>query len=74
ILNRLLSKNESGPFQMPVDPIALGIPDYVQIVKNPMDFSTIGQKLDTGRYTSLKGFVADIRLIFDNCRLYNGRE
>ena len=25
----------------PVDPVALNIPDYFDVIKNPMDFSTI---------------------------------
>ena len=30
---------------VPVDPIALGIPNYFQYVKNPMDFGTIRNKI-----------------------------
>ncbi|XP_016091855.1 histone acetyltransferase p300-like [Sinocyclocheilus grahami] len=41
---------ESLPFRQPVDPSLLGIPDYFDIVKNPMDLSTIKRKLDTGQY------------------------
>ncbi|KAK6291077.1 hypothetical protein J4Q44_G00385190 [Coregonus suidteri] len=32
---------ESLPFRQPVDPQLLGIPDYFDIVKNPIDLSTI---------------------------------
>jgi len=32
---------ESGPFRSPVDPNALGIPDYFDIIKQPMDFGTV---------------------------------
>jgi len=32
---------ESLPFRIPVDPEALGIPDYLDIIKKPMDMGTI---------------------------------
>lgn len=37
----------------PVDPVALGIPSYPQIVKRPMDISTNTIKLENGQYSSL---------------------
>lgn len=38
----LLKKNKnSWPFREPVDPIAMGIPHYCDIVTNPMDLKTI---------------------------------
>ena len=39
---------ESLPFRQPVDPIGLQIPDYFDIIKNPIDLSTIKKKLDSG--------------------------
>jgi E1A/CREB-binding protein len=44
---------ESGPFRTPVDPNALGIPDYFEIIKTPMDMSSIRRKLETGVYKVL---------------------
>jgi ankyrin repeat protein len=41
LLNILWRTNHSWIFQEPVDPDKLGIPDYFEIVKRPMDFSTI---------------------------------
>uniref|UniRef100_A0A1A8UYW3 histone acetyltransferase n=1 Tax=Nothobranchius furzeri TaxID=105023 RepID=A0A1A8UYW3_NOTFU len=62
---------ESLPFRMPVDPQLLCIPDYFDIVKNPMDLSTIKRKLDTGQYEDPWQYIEDIWLMFNNAWLYN---
>ena len=62
---------ESIPFRQPVDPVLLNIPDYFDIVKHPMDLSTIKSKLDHGQYQDPWQYVDDIYLMFDNARLYN---
>ncbi|XP_077308681.1 histone acetyltransferase p300 [Lithobates pipiens] len=62
---------ESLPFRQPVDPQILGIPDYFEIVKTPMDLSTIKRKLDTGQYQEPWQYVEDIWLMFNNAWLYN---
>ena len=41
LMNLLSKVKDSEIFKKPVDPIDLGIPDYFNIVKDPMDFSTI---------------------------------
>ncbi|KAM0736679.1 CREB-binding protein [Formica fusca] len=62
---------ESIPFRQPVDPQALGIPDYPTIVKKPMNLSTIKKKLDTEKYSDPWEYVDDVRMMFDNAWLYN---
>uniref|UniRef100_A0A8D0CUE5 histone acetyltransferase n=1 Tax=Sander lucioperca TaxID=283035 RepID=A0A8D0CUE5_SANLU len=62
---------ESLPFRQPVDPMLLGIPDYFDIVKNPIDLSTIKRKLDTGQYQEPWQYVEDVWLMFNNAWLYN---
>ncbi|CAG5123248.1 unnamed protein product [Candidula unifasciata] len=62
---------ESLPFQTPVDPIALQIPDYFEIVKKPMDLQTIRNNLDSGVYKDPWEFVDDMWLMIDNAWLYN---
>lgn len=61
----------SYPFMSPVDPVALNIPTYHSIIKKPMDFATVRQKLDGGEYENAKEFDADVRLIFQNCYKFN---
>ena len=41
ILQMLKSSKTSWPFKDPVDPIAQGVPNYLEIIKEPMDLSTI---------------------------------
>lgn len=45
-LQHILAKyKEADPFRQPVDVEALGIPDYLEIIKNPMDLKTVRQKV-----------------------------
>jgi hypothetical protein len=41
IIKSLINHKHGWPFREPVDPVALNIPDYPQIIKNPMDLGTI---------------------------------
>lgn len=47
-------------------------PRYFDIVTQPMDLSTMRAKLQADEYRSLEDFVSDAKLMFDNCRRYNG--
>lgn len=71
-LEKLLSQEqESAPFKQPVDPTLLGIPDYFDIVKKPMDLGTIQNRLNSGKYSDPWEYVDDVWLMFDNAWLYN---
>ncbi|XP_015734017.1 bromodomain-containing protein 2 isoform X1 [Coturnix japonica] len=74
ILKELLSKKHAAyawPFYKPVDASALGLHDYHEIIKHPMDLSTIKRKMENREYQDAQGFAADIRLMFSNCYKYN---
>ena len=59
-------------FNSPVDPVELGLHDYFEVIRNPMDLGTIKKKLENGCYhSSLEDFEADVNLTFDNAMLYN---
>ncbi|KAK0934794.1 transcription initiation at TATA-containing promoter protein [Friedmanniomyces endolithicus] len=58
-------------FLMPVDPVALNIPHYHQIIKKPMDLSTMAQKLKQGQYGRATEFEADFKLMVENCLAFN---
>jgi len=59
------------PFYEPVDAMKLGVPDYYDVIKNPMDISTLNNKLENGQYESADEFEKDVRLMFRNCYAYN---
>ncbi|XP_074029140.1 bromodomain-containing protein 3 isoform X4 [Leptinotarsa decemlineata] len=74
ILMELFSKkhaNYAWPFYQPVDADLLGLHDYHDIIKRPMDFGTVKQKMDNREYRTPQDFAADVRLIFTNCYKYN---
>jgi bromodomain-containing factor 1 len=74
IISNLKKSNASTAFRLPVDPVALNIPTYPQIVKTPMDLGTIDNKLKHNQYSKVSDFIADFELIVGNCVLFNGRE
>ncbi|ETS78795.1 hypothetical protein PFICI_08648 [Pestalotiopsis fici W106-1] len=59
-------------FLAPVDPVALNIPNYFQVVKKPMDLKTMTEKLEDGKYRSGKDVEKDMRQIVANSELFNG--
>ncbi|KAM9761402.1 bromodomain testis-specific protein isoform 3-T4 [Menidia menidia] len=74
ILKEMLSKRHyacAWPFYTPVDAVALGLHDYHDIIKKPMDLGTIRKKMDQRGYATGKEFAADVRLMFSNCYRYN---
>ena len=71
-LEDLRSDPQSAAFNMPVNWRALNIPDYPQIVKNPMDLQTLETKVRSQNiYTSVQDFLDDLALIWSNCKLFN---
>ncbi|CAN7021661.1 hypothetical protein IGI04_022742 [Brassica rapa subsp. trilocularis] len=72
ILDRLQKKDTYGVYSDPVDPEEL--PDYHEIITNPMDFSTVRKKLASGAYDSLEQFEGDVFLICSNAMEYNSSD
>jgi histone acetyltransferase len=72
VLESALSHGSSWPFKQPVD-VKLA-PDYYDVVRNPMDISTMKAKNAKGEYESLDQLRKDFKLMFDNCLFYNGED
>ncbi|CAG9317954.1 unnamed protein product [Blepharisma stoltei] len=71
LIRHLEKRPECYDFLKPVDFKGLGLDDYPIIIKRPMDFSTIKRNLKTDKYKSFQEALADVLLIWDNCKLYN---
>ena len=74
VLRELFSKRHAAcawPFYKPVDAKALGLHDYFDIIKQPMDLGTVKSKMDGRKYSTAAEFASDVRLIFQNCFDYN---
>ncbi|KAG3291589.1 bromodomain adjacent to zinc finger domain 2A, transcript variant X7 [Ictidomys tridecemlineatus] len=69
ILMEMESHDAAWPFLEPVNPRLVS--GYRRIIKNPMDFSTMRERLLRGGYTSSEEFAADALLVFDNCQTFN---
>ncbi|XP_039271932.2 ATPase family AAA domain-containing protein 2B-like isoform X1 [Styela clava] len=69
VLMRLGGNTRFKIFAKPVD--FEEVPDYVEVIKKPMDFSTIFTKIDQHKYQTVAMFLGDIDLICNNALEYN---
>ena len=74
VLEELSNLPASKDFRTPVPWKELGLDDYLDIVKNPMDLQTVRRKLTGNKYSTSEEFASDVRLVFNNCLLYNPEE
>lgn len=71
-LDQLLEKDTAKIFAEPVD--IKEVPDYLEFVSHPMDFSTMRFKLESHAYRSVAELEADFNLMVSNCLLYNAKD
>jgi len=71
VICSMMSRQESLAFREPVDWKTLGLFDYLEVVKKPMDLGTVKMKMEKHKYETLDDIAADIRLVWHNCMLYN---
>ena len=70
ILKKVIDHRDSYWFREPVDPVALNLPTYTRIVKEPMDLGTVSRRLTAGELDSAE-FIRLIKLVFENCARFN---
>eukprot|EP01016_Furgasonia_blochmanni_P018390 TRINITY_DN2089_c0_g1_i6.p1 TRINITY_DN2089_c0_g1~~TRINITY_DN2089_c0_g1_i6.p1 ORF type:complete len:194 (+),score=25.17 TRINITY_DN2089_c0_g1_i6:113-694(+) len=70
IIQHLMDNEDSFEFRQPVDVKGLGLHDYFTIIKTPMDLGSVKRNLRT-KYKYAEEVLADIQLIWDNCKTYN---
>lgn len=71
VLTKLMMHKSSWIFKTPVDAVALGLHDYHQIIKRPMDLGTVKSNFSKNLYSLPGDFAADVRLVFENAIMYN---
>lgn len=59
------------PMKLFANPVSKEVEGYHKIIKNPIDFSIIEERVIKGEYKSLGAFAADIRLLCINSQIYN---
>ncbi|XP_034730547.1 ATPase family AAA domain-containing protein 2-like isoform X2 [Etheostoma cragini] len=69
VTNRLSQDKRFKAFTKPVD--LEEVPDYAEVIEKPMDLSTVLSKIDLHRYGTVKEFVQDVDLIWQNALEYN---
>ncbi|EDX15416.1 GD15310 [Drosophila simulans] len=72
LLDALEARDSMQIFREPVD--TSEVPDYTDIVKQPMDLGTMRAKLKECQYTSLEQLEADFDLMIQNCLAYNNKD
>ncbi|ORD95090.1 TFIID 111K sub [Enterospora canceri] len=70
LINQFSAIPYSSPFHRPVSDKKF--PMYKTIVHNPMDFLKMKSNIKGGVYTKYDMFLNDIKLIYENCKLFNG--
>ncbi|GAX73070.1 hypothetical protein CEUSTIGMA_g523.t1 [Chlamydomonas eustigma] len=71
IVDKLMGARDAWPFVVPVDPFKLDIPDYFDIVHEPMDLATILNHLHSRHYEHWTQVIDHVLLVFENAQKYN---
>uniref|UniRef100_A0A7N4NJ56 Bromodomain and PHD finger containing 3 n=1 Tax=Sarcophilus harrisii TaxID=9305 RepID=A0A7N4NJ56_SARHA len=71
-LNLLQEKDSAQIFAEPVN--LSEVPDYLEFISEPMDFSTMRLKLESHLYRTLEEFEEDFNLMVTNCMKYNAKD
>ena len=70
LLRNLISNKDLVSFSQPV--LDSEAPGYKDVIKEPMDLSTMQRRLKTGSINSVAEFKRCLDLIWSNCNIYNG--
>ncbi|KAI4296186.1 hypothetical protein L6164_036164 [Bauhinia variegata] len=74
VIRKVMKMDAAEPFNVPVNPEALGIPDYFDVIDTPMDFGTICSNLErNNKYLNSEDVFKDVQYIWHNCYKYNNK-
>ncbi|KAK6154294.1 hypothetical protein DH2020_008542 [Rehmannia glutinosa] len=71
LLQKLMKHKHGWVFNEPVNAKDLGLVDYHDIIKHPMDLGTIKTRMSQNWYKTPRDFAEDVRLVFRNAMTYN---
>ncbi|KAI0247260.1 hypothetical protein BJV78DRAFT_1285690 [Lactifluus subvellereus] len=69
LIFKIKKKDDYAFFLKPVDPE--NVPGYMDVIKKPMDFGTMTEKVAKSKYKSLDEFADDFRLVISNAKTFN---
>ncbi|XP_051789870.1 bromodomain-containing protein 1 isoform X3 [Erpetoichthys calabaricus] len=72
VINQLEEKDSAKIFAQPVN--LKEVPDYLDHIKHPMDFSTMRKRIEAQGYKNLDEFEEDFNIIIENCMKYNAKD
>jgi len=67
-----IDKEGLGIFSVPVPKD--DFPEYYELIKNPMDYGTMKEKLEKGEYRSAQAMQKDFVLVMQNCVQFNAQD
>lgn len=62
------------PMRLFAEPVPADVAEYHDMIKDPIDFSTMRKKILASEYTSLKTFIADARRLCINACVFNAAD
>ncbi|XP_061676310.1 bromodomain adjacent to zinc finger domain protein 1A isoform X2 [Syngnathoides biaculeatus] len=71
LIVELVRHDDSWPFMKLVT--RAQVPDYYDIITQPIALSTIREKVNNCQYLNTGAFISDVNLMFSNCLRYNAR-
>jgi len=71
VLKGIIEHEDGWVFNSAVNVVELGLVDYFQVIKRPMDLGSIKKRLENNVYRKLEDFEEDVLLVFENAMTYN---
>jgi hypothetical protein len=70
VVRQISSAEGASIFATPVNPD--DVPGYADVVKEPMDLSTVVARIQGGEYADVREILCDLQKIWSNCRAFYG--
>jgi len=69
LIHKVQQQQFAWPFRQPVD--TKEVPEYLKVIKEPIDLSTMEKKAQKGQYESKKALYLDMIKMANNCKTFN---